>query len=63
LATILGIFAVLVIVWCLSASRVARHPLVARALDQWGHRLSPWIFIGLGLYVLVNARAWDVLRH
>ncbi len=63
LVTILAVFGVLVIVWCLSASRVARLPLVARALNRWGHRLSPWIFIALGAYVFVDARAWTVFAH
>jgi cadmium resistance protein CadD (predicted permease) len=63
LTTILGVFAALVVVWCLVALGVARLPLVARALDRWGHRCAPWILMGLGVYVFVKAQTWSVLWH
>jgi cadmium resistance protein CadD (predicted permease) len=61
LGAILGLFAVLVVTWCLVALRVARLGVVAAALDRWGHRLAPWILMGLGVYVFVSARAWTAL--
>ena len=32
---------------------LGNHPTVLRLVDQWGHRVTPLVFIGLGTYILV----------
>jgi cadmium resistance transport/sequestration family protein len=49
---ILIAYAVLVAVWCFVGRWLGSHTLILRAVDRWGHRAVPLVFIGLGIYVL-----------
>jgi cadmium resistance protein CadD (predicted permease) len=51
---ILIVYAVLVGVWCLAARGLGRHPVVLGTLDRVGHWLVPFVFIGLGVYILAS---------
>jgi cadmium resistance transport/sequestration family protein len=52
LLTILGVFAVMVGVWCYLAWRLIRQPLIGQMFNQYGDRLVPGVFIILGGYIL-----------
>jgi cadmium resistance protein CadD (predicted permease) len=49
---ILIAYAVLVALWCFVGRWLGRHSLILRSVDRWGHSVLPWVFIGLGIYVL-----------
>jgi cadmium resistance protein CadD (predicted permease) len=49
---IVAIYGLFVGVWCLLGRVLGRHPVVVRLLDRAGHRLVPFLFIGLGIYIL-----------
>jgi cadmium resistance protein CadD (predicted permease) len=49
---ILAVYGVLVAMWCVAGRWLGRHPLILRVLDRAGHWLVPFVFIGLGLYIL-----------
>lgn len=55
LILILGIFIVLVAVWCLAGYGMARQPSVARVLSRSGHTLVPLVLIGLGIYIILES--------
>jgi cadmium resistance transport/sequestration family protein len=48
------VFGILVAVWCYAGYRVARYPSVAHFLERYGERLVPYVFILLGLYILLE---------
>lgn len=47
------VFGLLVAVWLYAGYRLVRYPAVARFLDRYGERLVPYVFILLGLYILL----------
>lgn len=63
LLIILGIFLVLVAVWCAAAYSLAQHPLVARILTRYGEKLVPFVLIGLGIFILIDNDSYELLPH
>jgi cadmium resistance transport/sequestration family protein len=61
LGVILGIFLVMVGVWCYIAYQLTLHPLVARFLTRYGHAIVPFVLIGLGVYILVDSGTYRLL--
>ena len=52
---ILVIFGLLVGVWLYAGYRLVRYPSIARFLERYGERLVPYVFILLGLYILLES--------
>lgn len=55
IAVIAIIFALLVAVWCAIGYALGKAPLIGDPLRRYGHRILPFVLIGLGLYILVEA--------
>ncbi len=55
LAVMVGIFLILVGVWCWIAERLTRQRAIATLLTRYGHRAMPFVLIGLGLYILADS--------
>jgi cadmium resistance protein CadD (predicted permease) len=51
-----GIFLVMSTVWCGIAYLLVHNPLLGKPLRRYGHRMLPFVLIGVGLFVL-----WDAL--
>ena len=49
---ILTSYAALVALWCFVGRWLGNHPSVLRLSDRWGHWVAPFVFIGLGTYIL-----------
>lgn len=54
-AIIILIFGLLVGIWLYAGYRLVRYPSVARLLDRYGERLVPYVFILLGLYIVLES--------
>jgi cadmium resistance protein CadD (predicted permease) len=52
-----GVFAALTGLWCLAGYRLVHHPILGARIRQHGHVALPFVLIGLGLYILLDARA------
>jgi cadmium resistance transport/sequestration family protein len=61
LAVILGVFFMLIAVWCAAAYLLARQPAIAQILSRYAHRLVPFLLIGLGLYILIENGSYRLL--
>ena len=61
LLVVLGVFFVLVGVWCYLGYRLARHPAVARGFARGGHLLVPFVLIALGIYILIESGTHKLL--
>ena len=57
LAVTIGIFLLLVGVWCYLADRLAHQPQLAAWLSQGGQVLVPLVLIGLGVYIILESGA------
>lgn len=45
-------FALMTALWCIVAYKFARQSSLAAPARKYAHLLAPWIYIGLGLYIL-----------
>jgi len=61
LGVILGIFYILIGVWCYVAYQLTRHPVVARILTRYGDAIMPFILIGLGIYILIDNGTYHLI--
>lgn len=61
LLVILGVFLVLVGVWCAIAAYLAKHRAIAPLLICYSHWLVPFVLIGLGFYILIENGSYRLL--
>lgn len=54
-ATTIIVFLVLVAIWCGIGRLVGTHPAVVEGLEKVEGWLVPAVFIGLGLYILIDS--------
>ena len=54
-ALIMVIFGLLVGLWLYAGYRLVRYPSVAWLLERYGERLVPYVFIALGIYILLES--------
>ena len=53
--TMVIIFLVMTLVWCILARYLTRHPLVSKTVDKYGHSITPFVLILLGAYILYES--------
>ncbi len=63
IAVIGVVFAVLTGVWCLAARWLVEHPLLGAPIRRYGHRIVPFVLIGLGVLILYEAGTFSLLRR
>lgn len=63
LSTILIIFLGLISVWCYVAYWLSSRPAIAPILTRYGHRIVPFVLIGLGIYILVESGTYRLLLY
>ncbi len=56
------VFAVMTGVWCLIAYRMVNHPELGAPIRRYGHRIIPFVLIGLGLLILYEAGSYKLLN-
>lgn len=57
LLVILGIFFLLVGVWCYATYKLTRQPAIADILTRYGNNLVPFVLIGLGIFIILESSA------
>lgn len=61
LAVMVGVFLILVGVWCWVAERLTRQREIATLLTRYGHRAMPFVLMGLGVYILADSGTLHLL--
>lgn len=56
----LGIFYTLVGLWCYLAYQLIRHRQIAYILTRYGKFLTPFILIGLGLFIIIESESYQL---
>lgn len=56
------VFYLLIGVWCSIAYLLTRHPLLAKSIARYGHGLFPFVLIGLGLFILIESKSYQILN-
>jgi len=53
--TMVTIFLVMTLLWCLVAKYLTKHPVVAKVVDRYGHSITPFVLVLLGIYILYES--------
>jgi cadmium resistance transport/sequestration family protein len=61
--TMIGIFFVMTIVWCGLAKYLTQHPFVSKTVDKYGHWITPFVFILLGMYILYESGSFGLVMN
>ncbi|MEH1948400.1 MAG: cadmium resistance transporter [Nostoc sp.] len=61
LGVILGIFFIMVGVWCAIAYFLSRQPTIANILSRYGNAVIPFVLIGLGLFIMYERGTFTLL--
>jgi cadmium resistance transport/sequestration family protein len=59
----LSIFYFLVGVWCLVAYLLTRQPSLAKLLSRYGHAIIPFVLIGLGIFILIESKTYEIFKN
>ena len=59
--SMVGIFLLMTMLWCLTAKYFSTHPYVAKKVDQYGHLVTPFVLVLLGLYILYENETFRLL--
>lgn len=54
-STLVAIFMGLTVVWCALTYYFVNHPVIATRINRIGVMTTPFVLIGLGLYILADA--------
>ena len=54
---IIGVFMIMVRVWCFAADWLAENPVTAGPLRRYGPLLMPFVLMGIGLSILIESEA------
>jgi cadmium resistance protein CadD (predicted permease) len=55
------VFLLLTAVWCLIGYSLVRHPRLGAPIRRYAGPLTPFILIALGLYILIESKAYTLL--
>ena len=61
LGVILGVFFLMVGVWCAIAFLLTRHATIADILSRYGKTVVPFVLIGLGLFIMYERGTFSLL--
>jgi cadmium resistance protein CadD (predicted permease) len=61
--TMVGIFLGMTLVWCLLAKYLTMHPFVSKAVDRYGHLITPFVLILLGVYIMYESGSFRLVEH
>jgi cadmium resistance transport/sequestration family protein len=58
---IVVVFYIMVGIWCALAYFLITHPQIAKIVTNYGHKISPFIYIILGVYILWESKSYQLL--
>lgn len=61
--TMVGIFFAMTLVWCGIAKYLTKHPLVSKTVDRYGHWITPFVLILLGVYILYESESFRLVMN
>jgi cadmium resistance transport/sequestration family protein len=60
--TMVTVFLIMTFLWCLAAKYLTKHPFVSKAVDKYGHFVTPFVLVLLGIYILYESETFVLLR-
>lgn len=62
LVIIVGIFLLLVGVWCYAAYKLTQQQTIARVLSRYSDRVMPFVLIGLGAFIVLESNSLSTFK-
>jgi len=59
--TMTVVFLLMTAAWCFIANRLSNYPIIKRSLERYGHIVTPFVFILLGIYIMYESNTFDLL--
>jgi cadmium resistance transport/sequestration family protein len=59
--TMTFVFLVMTAAWCFIASHLSSYPVIERSLEKYGHIVTPFVFILLGIYIMYESNTFSLL--
>ena len=50
------VFLVMTFLWCMIAKYLTKHPYISKSVDKYGHLITPFVLVLLGLYILYQSK-------
>jgi len=63
LAIVGSVFAILTAAWCVFARQLVQHPVLGAPIRRYGHKVTPFVLIGVGILVLHDAGSIEIARR
>jgi cadmium resistance protein CadD (predicted permease) len=60
-AIMAGVFLVMTAAWCWAAQSLINHPRLGAPIRRYSRPASPYVLIALGLYILIDSKAYTLL--
>jgi cadmium resistance protein CadD (predicted permease) len=57
----IAIFFLMTVLWCVIARYLAAHPVLERAIQRYGHIVTPIVLCLLGIYILMESNSFGLL--
>jgi cadmium resistance transport/sequestration family protein len=57
------VFLLMTAMWCFIAKYLSNHPLIKRSLEKYGHFITPFVFISLGIYIMYESKTFDLFLN
>ncbi len=61
--TMIIVFLVMTILWCVIAKYLTAHPSIAQLVDKYGHILTPFVLIALGVFIFLESGSLKILSN
>jgi cadmium resistance protein CadD (predicted permease) len=52
---LVSLFMSMTLVWCMVTQYLTNHPVIAARIKHYGYILTPFVLIGIGVYILTDA--------
>ena len=55
------VFLLMTAAWCFMGKYLANHPIIKKSLEKYGHIVTPFVFILLGIYIMYESNSFGLL--
>ena len=54
------VFLLMTAAWCFIANHLSNYPIMKKSLEKYGHIVTPFVFILLGIYIMYESKTFDL---
>lgn len=57
----IAIFLAMTFIWCVTAKYLTSHPYVSKQIHKYGHMVTPFVLVFIGIYILYESNSFQLL--